>query len=99
MHPSLRLLQKPRLRAGRIDGRVDFDVTRAVASIVVNGVMFRYRTSIHHVHSGGTVRCLPGRMKDRFQRLSKVSPNGLYAGIEEWYYDIAHAGLSVPWRR
>ncbi len=44
----------------------DFDVTRGVASIVVNGVMFRYpNIRFITVHSGGTVPMLAGRMKDR----------------------------------
>ncbi len=75
----------------------DFDVTRGVASIVVNGVMSRY-TNIRFitVHSGGTVPMLAGRMKDRIpQGAEKYLPNGLYAELRKWYYDIAHA--SFPW--
>ena len=53
----------------------DFDVTRGVASIVVNGVMFRYpNIRWITVHSGGTVPMLAGRMKD-----------GLYAELRKWY--------------
>ena len=75
----------------------DFDVTRAVASIVVNGVMFRYpNIRFVTVHSGGTVPMLAGRMKDRLPAGSeKYLPNGLYAELRKWYYDIAHA--SFPW--
>ena len=44
----------------------DFDVTRGVVSIVVNGVMFRYpNIRFITVHSGGTVPMLAGRMNDR----------------------------------
>jgi predicted TIM-barrel fold metal-dependent hydrolase len=75
----------------------DFDVTRGVASIVVNGVMFRYpNIRFITVHSGGTVPMLAGRMKDRVpQGAEKYLPNGLYAELRKWYYDIAHA--SFPW--
>lgn len=75
----------------------DFDVTRGVASIVVNGVMFRYpNIRFVTVHSGGTVPMLAGRMKDRVPAgAEKYLPNGLYAELRKWYYDIAHA--SFPW--
>jgi predicted TIM-barrel fold metal-dependent hydrolase len=75
----------------------DFDVTRAVASIVVNGVMFRNpNIRFVTVHSGGAVPMLAGRMKDRLPPGSeKYLPNGLYAELRKWYYDIAHA--SFPW--
>ena len=71
----------------RRDGRWnDFDVTRGVASIVVNGVMFRYPNIrwIATVHSGGTVPMLAGRMNDRLPAGSdKYLPNGLYAELRE----------------
>ncbi len=75
----------------------DFDVTRAVASIVTNGVMFRNpNIRFITVHSGGTVPMLAGRMKDRIPPgAEKYLPNGLYAELRKWYYDIAHA--SFPW--
>ena len=75
----------------------DFDVTRGVASIVVNGVMFRYpNIRFITVHSGGTVPMLAGRMKDRVPAAAEqYLPNGLYAELRKWYYDIAHA--SFPW--
>jgi 6-methylsalicylate decarboxylase len=75
----------------------DFDVTRGVASIVVNGVMFRYpNIRFITVHSGGTVPMLAGRMKDRVPAGAETYlPNGLYAELRKWYYDIAHA--SFPW--
>ena len=75
----------------------DFDVTRAVASIVLNGVMFRYpNIRFITVHSGGTVPMLAGRMNDRIPAgAQKYLPNGLYAELRKWYYDIAHA--SFPW--
>ena len=75
----------------------DFDITRAVASIVVNGVMFRYpNIKFVTVHSGGAVPMLVGRMKDRVPAGSeKYLSNGLYAEVRKWYFDIAHA--SFPW--
>ena len=48
------------------------------------------------VHSGGTVPMLAGRMNDRLPPGSEqYLPNGLYAELRKWYYDIAHA--SFPW--
>src|SRR5262245_23646395 len=75
----------------------DFDIARAVASIVVNGVMFRYpKIRFVTVHSGGTVPMLAGRMKDRVPNGSeKYLPEGLYTELRKWYYDVAHA--TFPW--
>jgi predicted TIM-barrel fold metal-dependent hydrolase len=75
----------------------DFDVTRGVVSLVMNGVMFRYpNIRFITVHSGGTVPMLAGRMNDRIPRgAEQYLPNGLYAELRKWYYDIAHA--SFPW--
>jgi 6-methylsalicylate decarboxylase len=75
----------------------DFDIARAVASIVVNGVMFRYpNIRFITVHSGGTVPMLAGRMKDRVPAgAEKYLPNGLYAELRKWYFDVAHA--TFPW--
>jgi predicted TIM-barrel fold metal-dependent hydrolase len=39
---------------------------------------------------------LAGRMKDRVpQGAVKYLPNGLYAELRKWYYDVAHA--TYPW--
>lgn len=75
----------------------DFDVTRGVASIVLNGVMARHpNIRFITVHSGGTVPMLAGRMNDRIPPAAlQYLPNGLYAELRKWYYDIAHA--SFPW--
>jgi predicted TIM-barrel fold metal-dependent hydrolase len=75
----------------------DFDVTRGVVSLVVNGVMFRYpNIRFITVHSGGTVPMLAGRMNDRIPPgAMKYLPNGLYAELRKWYYDVAHA--TFPW--
>jgi predicted TIM-barrel fold metal-dependent hydrolase len=76
----------------------DFDIGRAVASIIVNGVMFRYpNITFITVHSGGTVPMLVGRMKDRVPAASqKYLPNGLYAEVRKWYFDVAHATFQWP---
>ncbi|MEP7310205.1 MAG: amidohydrolase family protein [Acidobacteriota bacterium] len=76
----------------------DFDVTRAVASIIVNGVMFRYPDiRFITVHSGGAVPMLVGRMKDRIPAGGeKYLPNGLYAEVRKWYFDVAHATFPFP---
>ena len=75
----------------------DFDVTRGVVSLVVNGVMFRYpNIRFITVHSGGTVPMLAGRMNDRIPRgAEQYLPNGLYAELRKWYFDVAHA--TFPW--
>jgi len=75
----------------------DFDIGRAVASIIVNGVMFRYpNITFITAHSGGTVPMLVGRMKDRVPANSqKYLPDGLYAEVRKWYFDVAHA--TFPW--
>jgi predicted TIM-barrel fold metal-dependent hydrolase len=75
----------------------DFDVTRGVVSIVMNGVMFRYpNIRFITVHSGGTVPMLAGRMNDRIPRgAEQYLPNGLYAELRKWYFDVAHA--TFPW--
>ena len=76
----------------------DFDIGRAVASIIVNGVMFRYpNLTFITAHSGGTVPMLVGRMKDRVPAASqKYLPNGLYAEVRKWYFDVAHATFQWP---
>jgi len=75
----------------------DFDVTRGVVSLVVNGVMFRHpNIRFITVHSGGTVPMLAGRMNDRIPRgAEQYLPNCLYAELRKWYYDVAHA--TFPW--
>lgn len=76
----------------------DFDVARAVASVVVDGVTFRY-PDIRWitVHSGGTVPMLAGRMKDRVPAGAEpFLPNGLYAELRKWYFDVAHATFPRP---
>jgi 6-methylsalicylate decarboxylase len=75
----------------------DFDVTRGVVSIVVNGVMNRYpNIRFITVHSGGTVPMLAGRMNDRIPPNAKqYLPDGIYPALRKWYFDIAHA--SFPW--
>ena len=79
----------------------DFDVTRGVVSLVVNGVMFRYpNIRFITVHSGGTVPMLAGRMNDRIPRgAEQYLPNGLYAELRKWYFDVAHATFAWPFDR
>ncbi len=77
----------------------DFDVTRGVVTLIVNGVMFRYpNIRFITVHSGGTVPTLAGRMNDRIPRgAEQYLPNGLCAELRKWYYDIAHASFPRPY--
>jgi hypothetical protein len=76
---------------------VPHDTTRTVTSLLLSGSFARYR-DIKWIfsHAGGTVPMLAGRMKDRVPAgAEQYLPNGLYAELRKWYYDIAHAGF--PW--
>jgi hypothetical protein len=65
----------------------DFDITRAV-SIVVNGVMEHTPTSFVTVHSAA--RFVLSAPEDRVPAGSEqYLPNGLYAEVRKWYFDIA----------
>jgi len=78
---------------------IDFETTRAVTSLITNGVLFRYPDiKLITAHSGGTLPVLAGRMKDRYPAdKSQYIPNGLWAEIKKLYYDCAHATYKMPW--
>jgi len=78
---------------------IDFETTRAVTSLITNGVMFRYPDiKLITAHSGGTLPVLAGRMKDRYpQDKVQYIPNGLWAEFKKLYYDCAHATYKMPW--
>ena len=72
----------------------DFDVTRCVSSLLVNGVLHRYPEIRFIVpHSGGTVPVLAGRIQDRYPNDPKHKeyiPNGIWPELQKLYYEVAH---------
>lgn len=78
----------------------DFDIARACASLLANGVLHKY-TSVKIIipHSGGTMPVIAGRMKDRYPHDAKHDeyiPNGVIAELQKFYIDIAHATFPYP---
>jgi predicted TIM-barrel fold metal-dependent hydrolase len=78
----------------------DFDITRACTSLLAGGVLHKY-PNIRFIipHSGGTMPVLAGRIKDRYPNDSKHAeyiPNGVYAELKKFYFDIAHASYPMP---
>ena len=76
----------------------DFDTTRCVESLLVNGTLARFpNMKLIFVHSGGTLPVLAGRINDRFpkDRMDKV-PNGVLYEIKKLYYEVAHATYAAP---
>src|SRR6266849_2987932 len=78
----------------------DFDITRACTSILANGVLHKYpNVRIIIPHSGGTMPVLAGRIKDRYPGDAKHAeyiPNGVWAELKKFYFDIAHASYAMP---
>jgi 6-methylsalicylate decarboxylase len=78
----------------------DFDITRACTSILANGVLHKYPdVRIIIPHSGGTMPVLAGRIKDRYPSDAKHAeyiPNGVWAELKKFYFDIAHASYAMP---
>ena len=76
----------------------DFDTTRAVESLLVNGTLSRFpNVRLIFVHSGGTLPVLAGRINDRFpkDRADRV-PNGVMYEVKKLYYEVAHATYAAP---
>ena len=76
----------------------DFDTTRAVESLLVNGTLSKFPDiKFIFVHSGGTLPVLAGRLNDRFpkDKLGKV-PKGVPYEINKLYYEVAHATYPAP---
>ena len=75
----------------------DFNITRAVTSLLINGTLSRCPDIKFIIaHSGATIPMLAGRIKDRIPKeaLPRI-PNGVYYEFKKLYYEIAHA--SFPW--
>jgi predicted TIM-barrel fold metal-dependent hydrolase len=76
----------------------DFDTTRTVESLLVNGTLSKFPDiKFILVHSGGTLPVLAGRLNDRFpkDKLSNV-PKGVPYEINKLYYEVAHAAYPAP---
>jgi predicted TIM-barrel fold metal-dependent hydrolase len=99
--------------AGLGDGVVefDFDTTRAITSLLYNGVLSRcpdLRVIVNH--SGAAVPVLAGRIKDRVPGASSNTngkstptegksdkiPNGVFHELRKLYYECAHATYPAP---
>ena len=78
----------------------DFDTTRAATSLLAGGVLHKYpEVRFIIAHSGGTMPVLAGRIKDRYPSDPKhmeYIPNGVYAELQKFYFDIAHASYPMP---
>lgn len=75
----------------------DFDTTRAVASLLVNGVLTKYPEIRWIVnHSGACVPVLAGRIQDRVVRNNPdLYPTGALEKLKKLYFEVAHA--TFPW--
>jgi predicted TIM-barrel fold metal-dependent hydrolase len=78
----------------------DFDTTRACTSLLAGGVLHKYpNVKIIISHSGGTMPVLAGRIMDRYPgdpKHAEYIPNGVYAELKKFYFDIAHACFPMP---
>lgn len=75
----------------------DFDITRAVTSLLVNGTLSRCADIKFIIaHSGATIPMIAGRIRDRVPKAAQARiPNGTIYELQKLYYEIAHA--SFPW--
>jgi predicted TIM-barrel fold metal-dependent hydrolase len=75
----------------------DFDITRAVTSLLVNGTLSRCPDIKFIIaHSGATIPMIAGRIRDRVPKQAQERiPKGTYYELRKLYYEIAHA--SFPW--
>jgi 6-methylsalicylate decarboxylase len=88
----------------------DFDTTRAVTSLLFNGVLSKC-PDMHVIvnHSGAAVPVLSGRIKDRVpgdetrdhrdtprEGKGPNTPNGVFYELKRLYYECAHAAYPVP---
>ena len=90
----------------------DFDTTRAITSLLYNGVLSQCPEIRFIVtHSGACVPTLAGRIKDRVPGVtsnnfgprpanhegkSETIPNGVYYELKKLYYECAHASYPMP---
>jgi len=76
----------------------DFDTTRAVVSLLVNGVLSSFPDlKIIVNHSGATIPTLAGRIKDRMPAGTETTvPKGATYELQKLYYEVAHATYPYP---
>jgi 6-methylsalicylate decarboxylase len=88
----------------------DLDTTRAVTSLLYNGVLSKFSDlKVIVNHSGAAVAVLAGRLKDRVPGAGSRSenpsnregrnekiPNGVYYELRKLYYECAHATYPMP---
>jgi 6-methylsalicylate decarboxylase len=79
---------------------LDFDITRAVNSLMVNGTLSRCRNiTFILAHSGGTLPVLAGRINDRYpkqkQYMDRV-PDGVTGELQRLHFEVAHATYPMP---
>ena len=77
---------------------VDFDTTRTVESLLVNGTLAKFPDiRFIFVHSGGTLPVMAGRMNDRFPKdRPDIAPSGVLGELKKFYYEVAHATYAMP---
>ena len=75
----------------------DFDITRAVTSLLINGTLSRCPDVRFIIaHSGATIPMIAGRIRDRVPKAAQARiPNGTYYELKKLYYEVAHA--TFPW--
>jgi predicted TIM-barrel fold metal-dependent hydrolase len=102
------------LVAGVYDAVIEYDLdtTRAVTSLLYNGVLSKCSDlKVIVNHSGAAVPVLAGRIKDRVPRATSRSasssnhdgrnekiPNGVYYELRKLYYECAHATYLMSFR-
>jgi predicted TIM-barrel fold metal-dependent hydrolase len=75
----------------------DFDTTRAVTSLLLNGTLARYRGVRFIInHSGATVPVLAGRINERMPENPQAYPRGPLYELQQLYYEVAHATYAWP---
>jgi 6-methylsalicylate decarboxylase len=77
---------------------LDFDMTRTVTSLLVNGTLVRHRDlTFICAHSGGTLPVLAGRIRDRFPKdKMEMAPLGVIPELQRLYFEVAHAAFPYP---
>lgn len=78
---------------------LDFDMTRTITSLLVNGTLARNRDlTFICAHSGGTLPVLAGRIQDRFpkDKIATMAPLGVIPELQRLHFEIAHAAFPYP---
>jgi len=77
---------------------VDYDTTRTVESLLMNGTLAKFPDiRFIFVHSGGTLPVMAGRINDRIPRDRRdLAPLGVLGEIKKFYYEVAHGTYAMP---